>query len=144
MPRAATHQGRATDVTTRPWPRPFRSTRTLYAPCTSPESTQPQMWVGETPLIKRTSPGLSHCQEPSGSTSPSPHLANLSLNSVFTLVLEPLKTQKQASVSRQKPLSVRVFRRRVLIYMLCIGVCVFKKNLSHERNVRTGRSFPSW
>ena len=56
--RAVTHRGRVTGVTNRPWPRQFRYTRTPFAPCTSPESTQPQVGVGETPLMNRTTPGV--------------------------------------------------------------------------------------
>ncbi len=56
VPRAVIHQARVTGVTNRPWPRLFRSTRTPCAPCTLPESTQPQGGVGETPLMKHTTP----------------------------------------------------------------------------------------
>lgn len=54
VPRAATHQVRATGVTNKPWPKPFRSTRTPCAQCTSPESAGRRAGVGQGPPAEET------------------------------------------------------------------------------------------
>lgn len=88
------HQARAMGVTTRPWPRLSRSTRTRCVPCTLPESTQPQVGVGET-LWWNTLPTpavslYSGRQHHSGFTWWSPYLTNLSVTHMSTIVLQPL------------------------------------------------------
>lgn len=62
VPRAVTHQVKAMDVTTRPWPKLFRSTRTPCAPCTLPESTQLPGRRGWDITDGTHYPPLSHCQ----------------------------------------------------------------------------------
>lgn len=127
VPRAAIHQDRVTGVTNRPWPRLFRSTRTPCAPCTLPESTQPQIGVGETPLTKRTTPCcltvditvVPHCDLPTKQT------CQLQISLQLYLSLWP--TQKKSQLldcKMQNNPSFLGFELKEVLFTCCALVCV--------------------
>lgn len=117
--RVAILQDKVTGATNRPWPRLFRSTRTPCALCTLLDSTEPQDGVGETPLMKRTTTRCLTVGNPSDSLSLSPHQAHLT----FSL---PPDHPKQLLDAKESLIN-GAWALRVLIYMLCICVCLVRK-----------------